>query len=138
MTAAANRQTAIPTTPPLGWNRETPKYRVIRDIHPTPKARFRFEPPFASSSDSDTWQYGTRTMKAGEEIETREWPHPSFFPLNYGARKVLDFFTTRQKSRMQRSPWQDDRLQLDDGLTGSAVVHVVPPQLKPMDLRPAS
>jgi hypothetical protein len=122
--------------PPPGWERETPKYRVIRDIHPAPKARFRFEPPFTNCSDSDTWQYGTRTMKAGEIIETREWPHPSFFPLNYGAKKVLDFFATRQKSRLARSPWEGDRLRLDDGLTGTTVVKVVPPQLQPMDLRP--
>jgi hypothetical protein len=136
MTSTANRQTAIPNDPPPGWEREIPKYRVIRDIQRAPKARFRFEPPFANSSDSDTWQYGTRMMKAGELIETTEWPHPSFFPLNYGAKKVLEFFTTRQKSRMQRSPWQDNRLHLDDGLTGTAIVSVVPPQLQPIDPRP--
>jgi hypothetical protein len=63
---------AISTTPPPGWERETPKYRVIRETKPAPKSRFRFEPPFASGSESDVWQYGERTMKAGEIIETRE------------------------------------------------------------------
>jgi hypothetical protein len=98
----ANRQTAIPNDP--GWERETPKYRVSRDIQPTPKARFRLEPPFAHSFDSEVWQYGTRTMKTGEIIETREWPHPSFHSLNYGAVKVLAFFNARLKSRLPRSP----------------------------------
>jgi hypothetical protein len=135
-TAAANRQPAIPNEPPPGWEREIPKYRVSRDIQKTPKARFRFEPPFAHSFDSDVWQYGTRLMKAGEIVETTEWPHPSFHPLNYAAKKVLDFFTTRMKSRMQRSPWAGDRIRLDDGLTGPGVPSIVPPQLQPIDLRP--
>lgn len=39
-------------------------------------------------------------------------------PLNYGAGKVLDFFNSRQKSRLPRSPWRGDRIVLDDGLTG--------------------
>lgn len=105
-------------SPPPGWERETPKYRATRDIHPTTKARFRLEPPFASLSDSDVWQYGEQPIKAGEILETRAWPHPSFRPLNYGAGKVLDFFNSRQKSRLPLSPWRGDRIVLDDGLTG--------------------
>jgi hypothetical protein len=135
---ATDRLTAIPNDPPPGWEREMPKYRVLRDIHPAEKARFRFEPPFASASDSSTWQYGTRILKAGEIVETGEWPHNSFFALNFSARKVLEFFRTRQKSRMQRSPWAGERLRLDDGLTGNLVVQAAAPQLQPMDLRPAS
>jgi len=53
-------------------------------------------------------------MKSGEIVEAREWPHPSFHPLNYSAAKVLDFFNTRMKSRLQRSPWRGDRLHLND------------------------
>jgi hypothetical protein len=105
--------------PPPGWEREVPRYRVTRDIHPSPNSRHRFEPPFASLSDSGVWQYGAQPIKAGEIIETREWPHPSFHALNYGAGKVLDFFNMRQKSRLPRSPWQGNRLVLDDGLTGT-------------------
>jgi hypothetical protein len=104
--------------PPPGWEREVPRYRVTRDIHPSPNSRHRFEPPFASLSDSNVWQNAERDYKAGEEIETRDWPHPSFRPLNYSAGKVLDFFNTRQKSRLPRSPWIGDRIRLDDGLTG--------------------
>lgn len=107
---------SAPQDPPPGW--ETPKYRATRDIHPSPNRRHRLETPFASCSDNDAWQYGEQPLKAGEEIETREWPHPSFQPLNYSARKVLEFFNMRQKSRMQRSPWRGDRLVLDDGLSG--------------------
>jgi hypothetical protein len=106
------------SAPPPGWERETPKYRVTRNVEPSPNSRHRFEPPFASLSDSSVWQYATQIVNAREEIETRDWPHPSFHPLNYGAGKVLDFFNMRQKSRLPRSPWQGDRLVLDDGLTG--------------------
>lgn len=101
-----------------GWEREVPKYKAARDIHPSPNRRHRFEPPFASVSDSDVWQYGEKPLASREEIETCSWPHPSFQPLNYSAVKVLDFFTSRQKSRLSLSPWRDDRLVLDDGLTG--------------------
>jgi hypothetical protein len=135
---ADNSRTAIPATPPPGWEREVPKYRVIRDTHPAPKARFRFEPPFASCSESDVWQYGERTVKAGEIIETKEWPHPHFFPLNYAAKTVLGFFNSAPKSRLARSPWASDidRLRLDDGLTGTTVAKLVPPQIQSIDMRP--
>ena len=135
---AAGRQTAIPNTPPPGWEREMPKYRIVRDVHPAEKARFRSEPPFTSTSDSSTWQYGTRILKAGEIIETGEWPHSSFFPLNFGAQQVLRFFHSAPKSRLPRSPWAGDRIRLDDGLTGNLVVQAAAPLLQPMDLRPAS
>jgi hypothetical protein len=129
---------AIPNDPPPGWIRELPKYRVMRDVHPAEKARFRSEPPFTSTSDSSAWQYGTRILKAGEIIETGEWPHNSFFALNFSAKKVLAFFSASQKSRLPRSPWSGDRLRLDDGLAGNLVVQAAAPQLQPMDLRPAS
>ena len=73
---------------------------------------------------------------AGEVIETREWPHASFRPLNYGAKKVLDFFNLQMKSRLPRSPWYGDRLRLDNGLSDTTIPSVTPPQLQPMDLRP--
>jgi hypothetical protein len=135
---ADNSRTAIPTTPPPGWEREVPKYRVARDTRPAQKARFRLEPPFASCLDIDVWQHGEKPLKAGEIIETRAWPHPAFFPLNYSAKKVLEFFRASPKSRMQRSPWAGDQIRLDDGLTGNLVVQAMAPQLQPMDLRPAS
>src|SRR5436190_9860206 len=104
--------------PPSGWERETPKYRATRDVHPSPNSRHRFEPPFAQISDNGVWQYAPRPIKAGEIIATRDWPHPSFNPLNYSGGKVLDFFIMRQKSRLPRSPWRGERSALDDGLTG--------------------
>ena len=113
--------TVIPDIPPPGWQHETPKYKVTRNIQPAQKARFRYETPFAESSDSDTWQYGERELKAGEIIETREWPHPSFWPLNFGAKKVLEFFNLKMKSRFPRSPWVGDRLRLDNGLSGNTI-----------------
>jgi hypothetical protein len=82
-----------------------------------------------------SWQYGERALKAGEEIETREWPHPSFFPLNYSAGKVLDFFNGAMKSRLPRSPWHEGRVRLDNGLNNvPGIVDVRPPQLQPMNL----
>ncbi len=134
----AERLTAIPNSPPPGWEREVPKYRVLRDTHPADKARFRSEPPFTSSSDSSTWQYGTRILKSGEIIETTEWPHESFFALNYSAKKTLEFFRSSMKSRLPRSPWARDQIRLSDGLSGNLVVQAMAPQLQPMDLRPAS
>jgi hypothetical protein len=106
------------SAPPPGWERETPKWRASRAVYPSPNSRHKLESPFASLSDPDVHQFATRPINAGEEFSSREWPHPSFIPLNYSARKVLDFFTTRQKSRLGRSPWQGDRIVLDDGLTG--------------------
>jgi hypothetical protein len=124
--------------PPAGWEREVPKYRVARDVRQAERSRYRLEPPFGTGFESDVWQYGERAYAAGEIIETKEWPHPSFAPLNYSAEKVLDFFNTRMKSRLTTSPWFGDSLRLDDGLTGAPIVSAAPPQVKPMDLRPAS
>ena len=107
------------TAPYPGWERETPRYRATRDVHPSPNSRHRFEVPFSSFSDPDVHQYSERPIKAGEEFSSRDWPHPSFHPLNYSAAKVLDFFNSRQKSRLALSPWAGDQIRLDDGLTGS-------------------
>jgi hypothetical protein len=137
-TAAANRQAIVPNDPPPGWEREIPKYRATRALHPAPKERFRFEPPFAMTVDSDAWQYASRAVDAGEIIETKDWPHPSFHPLNYGAAKVLEFFNTRQKSRLPRSPWHGDSVRLNDGLSGPGIIKPVVPQLQPVDQRSAS
>jgi hypothetical protein len=103
---------------PHGWEREVPRYRATRNLKPAEKARFRSEPPFSTIFDNDVWQYGAQPVKAGEEFETRDWPHPSFRPLNYSASKVLNFFNSRVKSRLPRAPWSVDRIRLDDGLTG--------------------
>ena len=126
--------------PSPGWEREVPRYRVVRDIQPAEKARFRSEPPFAEVWDSDTWQYGTRILKAGEIIESREWPHPSFRPLNYGAKKVLEFFNLQMKSRLPRSPWHGAQLRLDNGLTGDTVTvdDAATPKVPRMSLVPVS
>jgi hypothetical protein len=104
---------------PQGWQFEVPRYRATRDLKPATKNRFRFETPFASLADSSEWQYGERPFEAGEIIESQSWPHPSFFPLNDSARKVLEFFKTRQKSRLPLSPWRGGRIALDEGLTGT-------------------
>jgi len=125
MTTTTDRQTA-----------EQPRYRVTRKIHPAEKDRFRFERPFTEQSDPDRYQYGTRTLKAGEEISTREWPHPSFYPLNDVARRIHAFFTIAQKSRMARAPYdQSGRLQLSDGLTGP-LPQIKAPQPEPVRMAP--
>jgi hypothetical protein len=104
------------------WDRIVPRYRVTRDLKPAEKNRFRFEPPFAQQADGDIWQYGNRPLAAGEEIETKSWPHPTMHPLNESARRVLEFFKMRQRSRLPLSPWRDGRIVLDDGLTGSGPI----------------
>jgi hypothetical protein len=136
-TADPDRQ-VIPNVAPAGWERVIPRYRISRELKPGEKTRFRSEPPFSSMSDSDTWQFGTRVMTAGEVIESTEWPHSSMVPLNYSAKRTLEFFNAGIKSRMARSPWQGDRLVLQDGVSSHGAPTYVAPQLKQMDLRPVS
>ena len=130
-------RTVIPDTPPPGWERETPKYRVVRDTHPAPKARFRFEPPFAQIMDSSEWQYGERVWPAGSVIATDQWPCAgTFVPLNYSAREVLAYFNSQMKSRLARSPFFGNEIRLETGLSGPLPKIIVAPQVEPMDLRP--
>jgi hypothetical protein len=117
-TIATDPRKPISAIPPLGWRKEIPLYRISRDTMPAPKERFKFEPPFSQQSDASIWQYGERVHKAGEVIATDRWPNAgSMVPLNYSAAQILQFYTTHQKSRMQRSPWRDGQVFLDDGLS---------------------
>jgi hypothetical protein len=109
---AVDRQTA------RGWEQEVPLYKATRDVNPSPNDRVRFEAPFSSQSNPDAYQYSERPIAAGQLVETKNWPHPSFRPLNRSAEAVMEFFTTRQKSRMSISPWNIDRIVLEDGLSG--------------------
>jgi hypothetical protein len=123
---------------PLGWEREIPRYRVTRDLKPAEKTRFRFEPPFSETA-SDTYQYGDRPLAAGEEIETTAWPHASMQGLNFSGQQVLAFFKTEMKSRLTQSPWFGNQVRLNNGITNAPTVFDVrPPQIKPMNLRPAA
>jgi hypothetical protein len=133
-----HRPTAIPSIAPANWEKELPRYRVVRAVHPSPKPRFRFEPPFSNILDSSEWQYAERDYRANEVIESTDWPHPSFVPLNYSARQVQQFFSTQMKSRMQRSPWAGGRTRLENGLTGNLTPNAAAPQLQPMNLRPVA
>lgn len=105
----------------LAWQYEIPRYRLIRDLKPAAKPRFRIEPPFSQQADADTWQYGEREYAANEQIETKSWPHPTMVGMNESGRRVVQFFNERQKSRLRVSPWCGDRLDLDDGFTGPAI-----------------
>jgi hypothetical protein len=130
-----------PSAPPSGWEHSTPVYRASRDLGPAQRERYRFESPFTSGSDSgDFWQYGVAPVRAGDLIETKEWPHPSFRPLNYSAQKVLAFFNGAMRSRLPRAPVDHaGRIRLDNGLSDApAIFDPKPPQIKAMDLRPAS
>jgi hypothetical protein len=135
-TSAIDDRKPIPNTPPRDWEKETPRYRVTRAVRPSPNDRHRREPPFSSLSDGSVWQQADRPHEAGEIIETTEWPHPMFFPLNYSAKKVLEFFGASQKSRLPRSPWADGRVRLSDGLSGP-VPQIKAPKPEPVRLQPA-
>jgi hypothetical protein len=138
-TTAIDDRKPIPNLPPLDWKRTIPKYRISRETLPSPKERHRFEPPFSSVSDGSVWQYSDRIYKQNEVIATTEWPNPgTMTPLNYSARQVMEFFNSRQKSRLPRSPWANDQVRLDDGLTGTGptMAQIAPPPLKRVDLRP--
>jgi hypothetical protein len=117
--------------PPLGWASIVPRYKVVQDVQPAEKNRFRFENPFAEIW-SGAWQYGERLYQAGEEIETTAWPHPSFMPLNFSAERVLEFFKASMKSRLTVSPWLNGQVRLDNGLSGTL------PKLQTMTSRPAA
>jgi hypothetical protein len=132
VTSADHSRTVIPNTPPANWQREVPRYRVGRDVRPSPNGRHRHEPPFSNFSDGSVWQQADRPHEAGEIIETTEWPHPMFSPLNYSAKKVLEFFGASQKSRLPRSPWADGRVRLSDGLSGS-LPKIIAPKVAPID-----
>jgi hypothetical protein len=94
----------------MGWDHEIPRYRTTRAVHPSPLARHADETPWSSCSDNDCWQYGSKPLAAHTEIETTAWPHASFQPLNESAHRIHDFFTTREKSRLMRTPWVRDRV----------------------------
>jgi hypothetical protein len=124
---------------PLGWEFEVPRYRVTRDLKPAQKARFRFEPPFSETWESDCWQYGEKPLTCGAEISTTDWPHSSMRPLNFSAEKVLAFFNGAMKSRLTVSPWHGDQVRLDNGLSNVPMLtEVKSPKLQPMNLRPVA
>jgi hypothetical protein len=117
---ARNSRGEWSAAPPLpkGWDREVPRYRASMNLQPSAFARHRSEAPFTSCSDTNMWQYGEAPVSAGQEIETTAWPHASMIPLNETAKHVLEFYKSRQRSRLPQSPWRAGRLFLDDGLSG--------------------
>jgi hypothetical protein len=119
-TLVANHSPAvIPNIPPIGWRKEMPVYRVRAETRPALKSRFKFENPFAQIMDPSEWQYGEKVWPAGSVIETDQWPCVgTFVPLNYSAREILFYFNGHQKSRMQRTPWRDGQVCLEDGISG--------------------
>jgi hypothetical protein len=133
VTAAPADRQPIPDTAPRGWQSQIPRYRVVRETRPAEKHRFTLDRPFSQMSDASTWQFGDRLYAANEVIETTEWPCAgTMFPINYSARRVMDFFNSSQKSRLQRSPWLDGRVRLEDGLSGS-LPKIVGPKVAPID-----
>lgn len=104
---------------PKGWELERARYRVEVDLHPSPLARHKFDPPFVSSTSSTMFQYADRVLRAGEVVELSSWPHPSMTPITEIAKQIMAFFTSHAKSRLPMSPFHDGQLRLDDGLTGA-------------------
>jgi hypothetical protein len=137
-TTSIDPKKPIPTTPPLNWRKEMPVYRVRAETRPAPKTRFRFEPPFSQVMNPNEWQYSERVWPAGSVIASDQWPNPgTMTPLNYSAREVMEYFTSRQKSRLPRSPWFDDQVRLQDGLSSDGPPKIAPPKVQPTDLQPA-
>jgi hypothetical protein len=124
---------------PEGWDREVPRYRVHVDLHPSPLARHRMETPITFSTDSALWQYCEKPVAAGEIVETTVWPHLSMQPLNDSATAVRDYLRDHMNSRLPQTPWRQGRLNLDDGLTGTApkVLRPALPQAAPQPVRVA-
>jgi hypothetical protein len=130
--------------PPLGWERTVPRYKVTRDLQPAQKARFRFEPPFAETWQSDVWQYGEHQLKANDEITTTAWPHPSMRPAGsaceaYAAERVMSYFIGAMKSTLPVSPFLNGRVRLDNGLSNVPILsEVKSPKPAPFNSRPAA
>jgi hypothetical protein len=118
--------------PPKDWEREVPRYRITRSLRPAQFPRVRLENPHTDLTCGDSWQYSDRHYEAGEEIESKCWPHPSMYPLNYSAQRVMAFFSSAMRSRLTTSPWFGDQVRLDDGLSGPL------PKLQTMTSRPAA
>jgi hypothetical protein len=103
-TTAADIRTAIPNSPPPGWERETPLYKVLHKTHPSPNPRMKFEPPASYSSDGSVWNYADRVYLPGETVATRSWPHPAFAPLNFVAKAIMSFSQPARKAAWQDRP----------------------------------
>jgi hypothetical protein len=95
----------------MSWDREIPRYRTTRAVHPSPLTRHATETPWSFCSDDDVWQYADQPLAAHEEISTTSWPHPSMQPLNESARRIHNFFCDVEKSRMPRSPWLNNSIR---------------------------
>jgi hypothetical protein len=125
--------------PPLNWDREIPRYKVVRSLRPASRPRYRTEPPFESMSDNDCWQYGDRFYASGEELESFAWPHASMRGLTFGAEKILAFYINTMKSRLALAPWHQGRIRLESGIGGSPVLtDVKSPKPEQFDTRPAA
>jgi hypothetical protein len=125
--------------PVPGWETIVPIYRARRAVRPATKARYRAERPFTTMDDNDSWQYGERSIAAGEIVETKAWPHPSFDPLNYSAQKTLAFFNGALRSRLPVSPWHGGQVRLDNGLSDAPMkFDIRPPQIRGMDMSGSS
>jgi hypothetical protein len=117
MTMAGDANWRRGEAPPRGWERETPRYKATRDLHPPALARMGLETPWTSCNNEHTWQYAPGTVRDGEIVATTSWPHESFRPLNESAKRIHNFFSTATKSRMQLRPWADGRINIDDGMS---------------------
>jgi hypothetical protein len=136
MTNAATFRAESSAEPPAGWASEEPRYRLRREIYPAERDRYRFERPFSEQGNMDSWQFGTQVLKAGQEISTREWPHPSFYPLNEIARRIHAYFMIAQRSRLARSPYDHGgKLRLSDGLSGTGP-QIKAPKPEPVRMAP--
>jgi hypothetical protein len=96
----------------VSWDQEIPRYRTTRALHPSALERHRQETPWSFCSDNDCWQYcGENPLEAHEEVATTAWPHPSFQPLTTSARRIHEFFLTRDASRLPVSPWSGNSIR---------------------------
>jgi hypothetical protein len=96
---------------PTDWQLQTPRYKASRDLWPPSKPQFRHLPPTPCLSEADDiWQFANRPIAAGNFINTEDWPHWSFEPINESARHVHGYFLAHKNRWMPLRPFEEGRL----------------------------
>jgi hypothetical protein len=91
-TIGADKEWSLHKPPPLNWERETPRYRVTRDLCPAERARYRSEPPFGTVFNSEIWQYAERAYRGRRDNRIQRMAAPVFYAAQLRRGKGAGIF----------------------------------------------